>query len=177
MNHFPPHNFLYTQSLVSRLPGVRFGEVGLRRSRQELGRTEVTSGKGILQQLVVGLVFSFHPGIWGNHTVENIHRQNIKTLVPGMFLWIITFVCIVSFNIYSHPVRYVHNNCCHSLSGIEKNEAHMPKQLARGLMAGWAVWLIVTTPNVYGTRKTPSGTVLGVEVQSEPLRSVRCEGP
>lgn len=137
----------------------------------------MTSGKGILQQLVVGLVFSFHPGIWGNHTVKNIHRQNIKTLVPGMFLWIITFVCIVSFNIYSHPVRYVHNNCCHSLSGIEKNEAHMPKQLARGLMAGWAVWLIVTTPNVYGTRKTPSGTVLGVEVQSEPLRSVRCEGP
>ena len=37
MNHFPLHNFLYTQSLVSRLPGVRFGEVGLRRSRQELG--------------------------------------------------------------------------------------------------------------------------------------------
>ena len=127
----------------------------------------MTSGKGILQQLVVGLVFSFHPGIWGDHTVENIHHQNIKTLVPGMFLCIITFVCIVSFNIYGHPVRYVHNNCCHSLSGIEKNEAHMLKQLARGLMAAWAVWLTVATPNVCVTRKTLSGTVLGVEVQSE----------
>lgn len=94
-----------------------------------------------------------------------------------MFLCIITFVCIVSFNIYSHPVRYIQNNCCRSLSGIEKNEAYVPKQLARGLMAGWAVWLIVAPPNVHTTRKTPSGTVLGVEVQREPLRSVRCEGP
>lgn len=75
-----------------------------------------------------------------------------------MFLCIITFVCIVSFNICSHPVRYIHN-CCRSLSVIEKNEAHVPKQLARGLMAGWAVWLTVATPNFYMTWKTQSGAI------------------
>ena len=65
---------------------------------------------------------------------------------------------IFSFNIYSHPVRYIHN-CCHSLAVIEKNEARVPKQLARGLTAGWAVWLIVATPNFYMTRKTQWGHV------------------
>ena len=160
MNHFPLHNFLYTQSLVSRLPGVRFGEVGLRRSRQELG---LRANRGDLREGHFAAAcgrccFGFHPGIWGNHTVENIHSQNINTLVPGVFLCIITFVCIVSFNIYSHPVRYIHNYC-HSLSVIEKNEARVPKQLARGLMAGWAVWLIVATPNFYMTRKTQWGHV------------------